>query len=157
MIQEIEIGRISEWFGHEFVSDWVTLDQDRISAFADVTDDHNWVHVDVERAKALRGTTIAHGFLVLTLLPGLVYKMMKVTGVAHALNYGVDNVRFTGIVNTGSRVRLRMKITGQKPRGDGVVISYDFVFERENEEKPACVGELLAIAFPEAGETRPSA
>ena len=150
MAETINLSDLPKAVGREFVSDWVLIDQERISEFADVTDDHNWVHVDIPRATAFRGGTIAHGLLTMTLLPGLSYKLFNVGGTEHALNYGLEHVRFTGIVRTGTRVRLRLTIKGVEQKGAGVVLTNTFVFERENEDKPAVVGESLGMFFPKA-------
>lgn len=134
--------------GDEFLSHWVTIDQDRIDRFADVTDDHNWVHVDIARASALRGTTIAHGLLTLTLAPGLLYSLFEVTGLKHTLNYGLESVRFTDIVPVDSRIRMRVTIGECVTRGPGFVLHMPFTFEREGSEKPVLVGRMLAMQFP---------
>jgi Acyl dehydratase len=86
MTQLIHIADIENWIGHEFVSDWVVVDQPLINDFARVTDDHAWVHVDIPRATALRGGTIAHGLLILTLFPGLMGSLYEIVGTAHGLN-----------------------------------------------------------------------
>lgn len=147
-IQPVPLAEIANWIGHEFVSDWTLIDQDRINRYADVVRDYGWVHVDVERARDLRGGTIAHGMLTLDLLPGLANTLYEITGIAHGLNYGLNDVRFTGIVRTDTRVRVRITIAGAKPRGDGTLITTRFVFEREGETQPACVGEQLFVMFP---------
>ncbi|MGE0829581.1 MAG: MaoC family dehydratase [Hyphomonadaceae bacterium] len=148
--EKIHVSDLPNAVGKEFVSDWVLVDQKRINEFADVTDDHNFVHVDLERARALRGHTIAHGLLTMTLLPGLSYKLLEVTGCDHALNYGLEKVRFTGIVPVDTRVRLRLKIKSVEKKGAGIVLTNQFTFEREGEEKPAVVGESLGMFFAKA-------
>ena len=94
------------------ISEWTTISQDRINKFADATGDHQWIHIDVERAKneLPGGTTIAHGFLTLSLLPKLAQEIYKVKGLRHSLNYGSDRIRFTAPVPAESRVRGRYKL-----------------------------------------------
>jgi acyl dehydratase len=136
------------------VSDWVTIDQATIDAFADATSDHQWVHVDVDRAaKELPGgTTIAHGFLVLSLLAPLSYEILEVENVAHELNYGLNKVRFTAMVPAGSRIRLRQKLVGAEKRDDGgVFLDLLGTMEMEGSERPAAVIENLRLVYPVTG------
>src|SRR5580704_12125080 len=104
------------------VSDWVTIDQDRINKFADATGDHQWIHQDVERAKKEMpgGKTIAHGYLTLSLIPWLTGGFLKVEGVTRGINYGSNKVRFTNMVPVGSRVRARSKMLSVEPKGGGM-------------------------------------
>src|ERR1043166_2401180 len=101
------------------VSDWVVIDQERISKFADATNDHQWIHVDIERAKKEMpgGKTIAHGFLTLSLIPMLAAKIMRLSGVSRGLNYGLNKVRFINAVQVDSRVRGRQQLLSVDPRG----------------------------------------
>ena len=104
------------------VSDWILIDQDRINQFADCTEDHQWIHVDVERAKRESpfGTKIAHGYLTLSLIGGLSLKAMTLpTNVQAAINYGLDKVRFLSPVKVGARVRLRVALVSLEPKGPG--------------------------------------
>jgi acyl dehydratase len=131
------------------VSDWRLVDQARIDAFADTTDDHQWVHVDPERAKGSPWrTTIAHGYLVLSLVPTLLDEILEVTDKVTGVNYGIDRVRFTSPVPSGSRIRLRAGIEDAKPRDDGVQYTLNLVVEVEGSTKPALVGEIIFLAFP---------
>src|ERR1700729_2660529 len=100
------------------VSDWVLIDQDRINKFADATGDHQWIHVDVERAKALMpgGKTIAHGYLTLSLIPWLTGDFLSIQGVTRGINYGSNKVRFINMVPVGSRVRARAKLLAAEPK-----------------------------------------
>ncbi|MBO6783020.1 MAG: MaoC family dehydratase [Alphaproteobacteria bacterium] len=132
------------------VSDWVLIDQARIDAFADATNDHQWVHVDVERAarEMPTGSTIAHGFLVLSLLAPLSYEILEVENVAHELNYGLDKVRFTAMVPAGSRIRLRQSLVRAEKRDDGAVfLELLGTMELEGSERPAAIIENLRLVY----------
>jgi acyl dehydratase len=129
------------------VSDWVEVSQDRVNLFAEATGDHQWIHVDVERATREIGGTIAHGYLTLSLIPFLSEGMMPVVGVTHGINYGTDKVRFTSMVRVGKRVRLRQKLIGAEPKAGGLLIRNECTIEIEGEAKPACVAETLAILY----------
>ena len=138
------------------VSDWVLIDQAMIDAFADATDDHQWVHVDPDRAarELPAGTTIAHGFLVLSLLAPLSYEIFDVDQVAHELNYGLNRVRFTAMVPAGSRIRLRQELTRAEKRDDGgVSLELLGTMELDGSERPAAVIENLRLIYPEADAT----
>src|ERR1700761_7670461 len=104
------------------VSDWVTIDQDRINKFADATGDHQWIHIDVARAakEMPGGKTIAHGYLTLSLIPWLTGDFLKITGVTRAINYGSNKVRFTNMVPVGSKVRARAKMLAAEPKSGGM-------------------------------------
>tara|TARA_R110002110_G_scaffold85816_4_gene223820 strand:- start:159256 stop:159723 length:468 start_codon:yes stop_codon:yes gene_type:complete len=133
------------------VSDWVLIDQPMIDAFAHATNDHQWVHVDPERAarELPTGTTIAHGFLVLSLLAPLSYEIFDVGHVAHELNYGLNKVRFTAMVPAGSRVRLRQVLASAEKREDGgVSLVLDGTIELEGSERPAAVVQNLRLIYP---------
>ena len=126
-------------------SDWVTVDQSQIDMFADATDDHQWIHVDEERAKAGPfGTTIAHGFLTLSLLPTLVSEVYRAQGVRMGINYGLDKVRFPAPLPTGSRVRAGVELLLAEDLGEGwLQLKNRVTVEREGHEKPVCVAESL--------------
>jgi len=129
-------------------TDWVTLDQERINLFADATDDHQWIHVDPEAAaQGPFGGTIAHGYLSLSLLPGLMSDILKVEGARMGINYGMDRVRFTAPVPVGSQVRLKAKLLSAERRGEGVLYKLGVEVEIKNAEKPALVGEVLYLVF----------
>ncbi len=141
------------------VSDWVTVDQAMIDAFADVTNDHQWVHVDVARAakEMPGGTTIAHGFLVLSLVPGLSYQFFEVDNLAHTINYGLNKVRFTAMVPAGARVRLRQTLASAKKRDDGAVhVELDTLIEMEGSERPAVVAQTVRLMYPEPIGSKPA-
>ena len=129
-------------------SDWVTIEQRAIEQFADATGDHQWIHVDAEKAaQGPFGTTVAHGYLSLSLLPGLLGTMLSVTDARMGVNYGIEKVRFTGPVPSGSRVRLKAKINSAERRGEGVLYHVGAEVEIEGFEKPAMVGEVVYLVF----------
>jgi acyl dehydratase len=136
------------------VSSWVTVGQDRIDAFAACTGDHQWIHVDRERAarESPFGTTIAHGLLTLSLLPLMNAEIGLVPeGVPHVLNYGSDRVRFLNPVRSGARVRSRAVLTGVTDKGDGrLLLATRSTVEIEGEETPALVADTLALLLPAA-------
>ncbi|RAJ59898.1 acyl dehydratase [Streptomyces sp. Amel2xB2] len=130
------------------VSDWLEIDQKRIDLFADATGDHQWIHVDPARAEdGPFGTTIAHGYLTLSLLPALVPQILRVEGVRMGVNYGVNKVRFPAPVPVGSRVRARAELVEVGEAGGGVQIAVKVTVEREGGEKPVCVAETLSRYF----------
>lgn len=128
-------------------SDWIEIDQDRVNRFADATGDHQWIHVDVERARQTLGGTIAHGYLVLSLIPMLAQQSFTVTDIASALNYGADRIRFTGLTPTGSRLRLVQRCLEVTPKSGGKLVKIEATMEIENKPKPAMVAELLSLFF----------
>lgn len=128
------------------VSDWVTIDQARIDAFADATDDHQWIHVDAERAAdGPFGTTIAHGFLTLSLTVALTAELeLDVGEPKMGINYGLDRVRFTAPVPAGTRIRARVTLVSAEEAGGGIQLKRSVTIERENEDRPAMVAETLS-------------
>jgi len=129
-------------------TDWVTLDQERVNGFADATGDHQWIHVDPDLAvQGPFGGTIAHGYLSLSLLPGLLPEVLTVQGARMGINYGIDKVRFTAPVPVGSRVRLKARLLSAERRGEGVLYKLGVEVEIEGGEKPALVGEVLYLVF----------
>ncbi len=129
------------------VSGWVPIDQEAIDKFADVTGDHQWIHVDVERAKKESpfGGPIAHGYLLLSLGPALSWGVFTVEDITLAVNYGLDKVRFIAPVPAGSRVRLRVGLAELRDNPMGKLAAFDYTFELEGSEKPACVARALAL------------
>ncbi|MFD8144298.1 MaoC family dehydratase [Streptomyces sp. NPDC059708] len=126
-------------------SGWLEVDQKRIDLFADATGDHQWIHVDPERAAAGPfGTTIAHGYLTLSLLPSLVPQIMRVEGMRMGINYGLGKVRFPAPVPVGSRLRATAVITEVTEAGGGVQVAATVTVGREGGEKPVCVAESLS-------------
>lgn len=143
--------RLQARVGQELaVSAWLVVDQARIDAFAACTGDHQWIHVDVARAAAGPfGATIAHGFLTLSLLPGLTSAAWaEGLGLEATLNYGSDKVRFLSPVRAGSRVRNRVTLRGVESKGPGrTLLTFENTMEIEGESKPALVAVTLAMAF----------
>jgi len=131
------------------VSDWVTIDQDRIDQFAEATGDHQWIHVDRERAaRGPFGTTIAHGYLTLSLIPHLAEQALCFDDVRMSINYGLNRVRFPSPVPVDSRVRARFKLAAYEVIEGGAQITMEVTIEREGSAKPACVAEALSRRFP---------
>ena len=131
-------------------SEWITVDQAMIDKFADATGDHQWIHVDVERAKREMpgGKTIAHGYLTLSLVPRLGATLVKVAKRKRGINYGSNKIRFTNVVPAGSRVRLRSKIAKVEPiPDDGFRITTEVTIEVEGQERPALVAEIMGIQY----------
>ena len=128
-------------------SEWITIDQERINAFADATDDHQWIHVDVERAKTESPyrTTIAHGFLTLSLIPGLSKDNYRVDNAKMGINYGLNKVRFLAPVQPGSRIRLRSELIDAKKVDETTVdLTVRQTVELDGSDKPAAVAEVIA-------------
>jgi acyl dehydratase len=131
------------------VSGWVLVDQAMIDAFAQATGDHQWIHVDVERAKKEMpgGKTIAHGYLTLSLLPRLSAEVYRIRNTSRGINYGSNKVRFTAPVPAGSRVRLHQALKTLEPIQGGVRLTFETTVELEGGDKPALVAEALVLAF----------
>ena len=132
--------------GHEVAtSDWLVITQERIDAFANATDDHQWIHVDAARARteAPFGKTIAHGFLTLSLLSPLMREAIKVEGLRMTLNYGLNRVRFVSPVPSGSRIRARIALGKVDDFGDSTQATWNITIEREGGEKPCVVAEWM--------------
>jgi acyl dehydratase len=128
-------------------SGWHTIDQRQIELFAEATGDHQWIHVDPERAAAGPfGTTVAHGYLTLSLLPMLLGEVISVSDARMGVNYGTEKLRFTAPVPSGSRVRLHGKLLRAERRGPGIVYFVGVEIEVEGQEKPALVGEVVYLA-----------
>jgi len=125
---------------------WHEVTQDQIDRFADATGDHQWIHVDREKAKAGPfGTTIAHGYLTLSLIPMLIHEVLVVDGVKMGINYGVNKVRFPAPVPAGSKVRLRARLQSVEPVANGGFQAItECTIEREGGDKPVCVAETVA-------------
>jgi acyl dehydratase len=133
------------------MSDWLTVDQAMIDAFADATRDHQWVHVDTERAGREMGGTIAHGFLTLSLCTTLASEALTVSHSARGLNYGFDKLRFTGMVRSGSRIRLALTLAAVEQRSDGgLLVKRHCSIECEGTERPVMVADWLAVTYPQA-------
>lgn len=152
----LTLAGLSERIGQELgISDWVAIDQARIDTFASCTGDHQWIHVDVERAKRESpfGGPIAHGYLTLAMVAPLAMEIGIIPKDAAAgLNYGVEKVRFLAPVPAGARVRLRVTLSGVEPREGGqVIMKTQNTLEVEGSGKPALVAETLALLIPASG------
>jgi len=131
------------------VSDWIQVKQDRVNQFADATGDHQWIHVDIERATAGPfGGTIAHGYLTLSLVPWLGSMVFTLRTPGAKLNYGVNKVRFPNPVKVGSRIRSRVTIGKVTDIPAGKQLTVNHVIEIEGEDKPACVAETVVLLLP---------
>src|SRR5215210_1025346 len=129
-------------------SDWHEVTQADIDAFADVTGDHQWIHVDPERARDTPfGGTIAHGYYTLSLAPMLSEQIVRLDGFAFAVNYGLNKVRFPAPLPVGGKVRLRGKLSNLEEVPGGAQITMELTFERDGGEKPVCVAETLARVY----------
>ena len=129
-------------------SDWLQVEQDRIDKFADATGDHQWIHVDPERAaQGPFGTTIAHGFLTLSLIPGLTGGLLKIEGVRMGINYGLNKVRFPSPVKAGSKVRASVRNISIEDVQGGIQIVNEVTISIEGQEKPACVAETVSRLY----------
>jgi len=130
------------------VSDWHRITQADIDAFADVTGDHQWIHVDPERAKDTPfGGTIAHGYFTLSLAPRFNEQIMKLEGFAMAINYGLNKVRFPAIVPVDSNVRMRARLAELSEISGGAQMITELTFEREGGDKPVCVAESVVRVY----------
>ena len=142
---------MQKFIGKEiYLSDWTQITQDQINKFADSTKDHQWIHVDVEKAaKGPFGKTIAHGFLTLSHLPFFSYQVpLKFEGAKMSINYGPDKVRFINPVVSGAKIRDRIVMSAleEKP-GDRILMTQTHTIEIEGQDKPACVAQALAMIF----------
>ena len=145
-----DIAAIRARLGQEVaVSDWFEVTQERINEFAQATGDFQWIHVDVERAEkeSVYGGTIAHGFLTLSLLPCFLLDAIEMRGVRMGVNYGLNRMRFTGPVPSGSRVRGRFVLAALEDIKGGVQLAWNVSVEREGEEKPVLVAEWLTRRY----------
>ncbi len=130
-------------------SNWVEIDQSRVDQFAEATGDHQWIHVDVERAKeGPFGGTIAHGYLTLSLVPWLGSQVFDLNTPGAKLNYGVNKVRFPSPVLVGKRVRAHVKVAGITDVSAGKQLTLSYTVEIEGESKPACVAETVVLLLP---------
>ncbi|SVD15740.1 uncharacterized protein METZ01_LOCUS368594 [marine metagenome] len=133
------------------ISPWIDVTQKRINEFAEVTEDFNWIHIDEDKAKeGPFGSTIAHGFLTLSLAPWMGYNTYKVKNIAHSINYGLDRVRFLSPVKAGSKVRGSYKLLEvQEFKGNGYRVKNELTIEIQNKERPACVAETIGVLYPQ--------
>jgi acyl dehydratase len=143
-LQELEHAR-----GQDLgTSEWVRIEQRAIDQFAEATGDHQWIHVDPEKAAAGPfGQTVAHGYLSLSLIPALLEQVLRIEDARMGLNYGIEKIRFTAPVPSGSEVRLRATLNSSERRGEGVLFRLGVTIEVRGQEKPALVGEVLYLVF----------
>jgi acyl dehydratase len=143
------LDEVRSYVGKELgVSDWHLVTQEEIDRFADVTGDHQWIHVDVERARESPfGGTIAHGYYTLSLAPRFSYSLFSFQGFAFGVNYGLNRVRFPAPMPVGGRVRMRAKLVGVEEISGGAQLTTELTFEQEGGEKPVCVAESLARVY----------
>jgi acyl dehydratase len=129
-------------------SNWETIEQEQIGLFAEATHDHQWIHVDPElAAQGPFGSTVAHGYLSLSLLPYFMSQVLRVDGARMGINYGIEKLRFTAPVPVGSRVRLKATLRSAEKRGEGVLYHVGVEVEIEGSDKPALVGEVVYLVF----------
>ena len=149
MLEVERASDLNEYEGKEIgVSDWYTVTQEQINKFADATGDHQWIHLDAERAaKGPFGTTIAHGFLTLSLLPEMAASAFEVRDTRMGVNYGLGKVRFPAPVPSGSRLRGHFKLLKYEPLDGGAQLTVEVTMEREGADKPVCVAESLARRY----------
>ena len=148
MIGLVPAEKLIDYVGQEIgSSDWFEVDQDRINMFADATLDHQFIHIDTEKATPLFGSTIAHGFLSLSLVPHLTSQaVLAPENLKMVFNYGLDKVRFINPVNVGSKVRTHSKCVSVDDKGDGrYLMKTEVTMEIEGEEKPAYIAETLSM------------
>jgi len=153
-LQLTSIHSLRERIGQEIaVSDWIEVTQERISQFAEATEDRQWIHVDPERAarESPFKTTIAHGFLTLSLMSVLARSAMSLPPLRLAVNYGVNRVRFVAAVPAGARIRARFSPAAVEETGGGIQVTWNAIIEREGGDKPACVAEWVVRYYPEVG------
>ncbi len=134
------------------VSPWMTVTQDLIDRFADVTDDHQWIHVDPARAaRSPLGTTIAHGYLTLSLIPAMIRDLYSIAGIGSRLNYGSNRVRFPTPVPQDGRLRTHLKILSTEDGANGAMrVTWEATVELEGSAKPACIAEIVTLLLPAA-------
>ena len=144
------LDEISDAVGEELgASEWLPVEQERVDSFAAATGDHQWIHVDVEKAKAGPfGGTIAHGYLTLSLLPFLGSQVFGLETPGAKLNYGVNKVRFPSPLPVGSRVRARVSVAGVTDLPAGKQMTLKYVVEVDGSDKPACVAETVVLLLP---------
>lgn len=144
------VARLKDWVGKELVvTDWLDVSQERIDDFARASGDDQWIHVDRERAarESPYGTTVAHGFLTLSLLSHLMREAVEIQGARLGINYGLNRVRFTGPVAAGSRVRARFRLAALEDLEQGVQTTWDVTVEREGGDKPVLVAEWITRRY----------
>lgn len=141
------ISAVEEAVGADLgTTEWLEITQERVNLFADATDDHQWIHIDpVRAAQGPFGTTIAHGYLTLSLLPKLASELLRVDGLTMTINYGLNKVRFPQPVTVGSSIRATGKIVSVEHTGKGALVATVYTIEIQGQSKPACVAESVAL------------
>lgn len=149
MMRVANLASLQQHVGAELaVGEWLSVDQSMIDKFAEATGDHQWIHIDRERAaKGPFGTTVAHGFLTLSLLPRLAESALKVDDVRMGVNYGLNRVRFPAPVPAGSRLRARLKLLAYEPIDGGAQLTMQVTMERDGSDKPVCVAETVSRRY----------
>lgn len=150
-MRELKFDELKSVVGSEIgTSDWWDITQARINQFAEATGDFQWIHVDQERAKQSKfGSTIAHGYLTLSMLAGMRFQTFDVTGIAMAVNYGMNKVRFLTPVPSGSRTRAKFELININERPDaGLECTFRATVELEGAPKPACIAETISVYYP---------
>jgi acyl dehydratase len=146
-MQIIPFSKLSEFVNRDLgASPWLEITQERVNHFADATGDHQWIHVDVERAQPAGGT-IAHGFLTLSLIPHLCGQIVRYTEIVRTLNSGVNRVRFPASLRVGNSIRAHLKILAVEPRAGGLQVTSEITVEAMGEERPVCVAETVGILY----------
>ncbi|NUZ06087.1 MaoC family dehydratase [Piscinibacter koreensis] len=156
MLEVDDLSQLADHVGSDLgCSAWLTVDQPMIDAFAELTGDRNWYHVDVERARRElpEGRTIAHGLLTLSLVPGLASQIVRVRRHGHAFNYGFDKVRYPTPVQVGARVRLHMHLAAAEPAPKGTLLRRRYTMELEGAAKPAMVADMLTLVVRREAST----
>lgn len=139
---------LETWVGRELgQSEWMLIDQDLVDRFAELTGDDNWIHIDRERARREIGGTIAHGLLILSIVPRLRREIVRPVGAGRVLNYGYDKVRFTSPIPVGSRIRLSMSVASVETRPDSKRLTQGIVIELENSSRPALVASWTILLY----------
>ncbi len=140
------LGQAGKHLGH---SEWLTMKQSRIDQFADATEDHQWIHVDVERAKeGPFGATVAHGYLTLSLVSHFITQIIEVRGFEFAVNYGMEKVRFPAPVRAGARIRGGAEVVSVDEAKGGILSVVRVTVEVEGEDRPACIADTVSLYFP---------
>ena len=151
MVTISDVQTLRDRLGQELaVSDWFEVTQERINQFADATGDHQWIHIDRERAarESPYKTTIAHGFLTLSLAPIMARSSLSFSGIRLSVNYGMNRVRFIAPVPSGARVRSRFTPASVEEIGGGIQVVWNVTIEREGSDKPCCAAEWLVRYYP---------
>ena len=141
---------LKAYLGKELgVTKWYTMDQEKINIFADTTEDRQWIHIDRERSKkeSPYKTTIAHGFLMLSMCSKIMFESFEIKGVGMVINYGLDKVRFTNATLSGSKYRGRVSLMEFDSNPNGAKYKMKVIIELEGQDKPACIAELLALVY----------